>query len=272
MHGERLTKSGVRYERISEATGRPILLEDIVKGYEYDSGDFVVLTDEDFKKAAVGITNPDREFYPDIGVTKRDLIDYYTEVAERIIPHLEDVEWAKMIDAALFLRDKLKGLGLTSFVKTTGGKGLHIAVPLIPGADWDGVKEFSRAVAESIVREFPGDIIATMSKAKRRGKIFIDYLRNRRGATSVVAYSTRARAGCPVSTPLAWDELSEKLRSDSLNIGNIRARLAHLKHDPWEGYFSVRQTITAGMRKKGGAGVTGDVIPSSVQNYTNARA
>lgn len=289
----------------------------------------------------VKVTNPDREFYPDIGVTKRDLIDYYTEVAEWILPHLErrpltlvrcpqgvekecffqkhfddsakphlrpvpvpgkngeeiysvltniegiialvqmgaleihawgcrddrleqpdlllfdldpadDVDWAKLIDAAFFLRDKLKGLGLTSFVKTTGGKGLHIAVPLTPKLDWDGVKEFSRAVSESIVREFPGDFIATMSKAKRRGKIFIDYLRNGRGATSVVPYSTRAKAGCPVSTPLAWDELSEKLRSDSFNIGNIRARLAHLEHDPWEGYFSLRQTITADMRKKVG--------------------
>ena len=149
-------------------------------------------------------------------------------------------------------------IGLESFVKTTGGKGLHIAAPLRPEADWDAVKEFSRAVAESIVRESPRDYIATMSKAKRKNKIFIDYPRNGRGATSVGAYSTRAKAGCPVSTPVARDELSEKLRPDCYNIGNIRARLAAVKNDPWKGYFSLRRTITATMRKRVGPALPGE--------------
>ena len=157
-----------------------------------------------------------------------------------------------MIEAAYLLRERLAGLGLTSFVKTTGGKGLHVVVPLTPEADWDVVKAFSRAVAESIVRESPREYIATMSKQKRRGKIFIDYLRNGRGATSIAAYSTRKRRNAPISTPLAWVELTKDLRPDRYDIRNIRERLAELAEDPWGEYFSVRQTITEEMKKKVG--------------------
>ncbi len=163
-----------------------------------------------------------------------------------------EVVWEKMIEAAYLLRERLAGLGLTSFVKTTGGKGLHVVVPLTPEADWDVVKAFSRAVAESIVRESPREYIATMSKQKRRGKIFIDYLRNGRGATSIAAYSTRKRRNAPISTPLAWVELTKDLRPDRYDIRNIRERLAELAEDPWGEYFSVRQTITEEMKKKVG--------------------
>ncbi|MHC1729984.1 MAG: non-homologous end-joining DNA ligase [Syntrophobacteraceae bacterium] len=163
-----------------------------------------------------------------------------------------DVVWDKMIKAAYLLRDRLSSLGLSSFLKTTGGKGLHVVVPLIPEADWDMVKAFSRAVAERIVREFPHEYIATMSKEKRKGKIFIDYLRNGRGATSIAAYSTRKRRKAPISTPIAWEELTMDLQPDSYNIGNIRQRPADLPDDPWEEYFSVRQTITEEMKKRMG--------------------
>ncbi len=105
-----------------------------------------------------------------------------------------EVEWASMIKAARLMRERLSDLGLASFVKTTGGKGLHIVVPLTPKAGWETVKSFSRAVAESIVREAPGQYIATMSKEKRKGKIFIDYLRNGRGATSIAALFDKEQA------------------------------------------------------------------------------
>jgi bifunctional non-homologous end joining protein LigD len=124
--------------------------------------------------------------------------------------------------------------------------------PLTPEADWDTVKAFSRAVAESVAQETPAEYIATMSKEKRKGKIFIDYLRNGRGATSIAAYSTRSRQGAPISTPVAWDELTAGLKPDSYNVHNIRRRLAALKEDPWTDYFSIRQQITSEMRKKVG--------------------
>lgn len=161
-----------------------------------------------------------------------------------------EVSWTRIVEASYLMRDRLESLGLRSFVKTTGGKGLHVVVPLTPRVEWDGVKEFSKALAESIVKEAPREYIATMSKAKRKGKIFIDYLRNGRGATSICAFSTRRRPGAPISTPVAWEELTTDLRPDSYTIGNIRDRLSSLQKDPWEDYFSVRQSITAKMRKQ----------------------
>ncbi len=162
------------------------------------------------------------------------------------------VEWGCMIEAARLMRERLLDLGLATFVKTTGGKGLHIVAPLRPKAGWETVRSFSRAVAESVVRETPGEYIATMSKEKRKGKIFIDYLRNGRGATSIAPYSTRSRHGAPISTPVAWDELTVDLKSDSYNIHNIRRRLAGLEEDPWAGYFSIGQEITQEMKNKAG--------------------
>ena len=102
------------------------------------------------------------------------------------------------------------------------------------------------------MHEAPGEYIATMSKEKRKGKIFIDYLRNGRGATSIAAYSTRSSQGAPVSTPVTWDEVTAELKSDSYSIRNIRQRLSALQEDPWAGYFTVRQEITEEMKKKVG--------------------
>src|SRR4029079_18262285 len=102
----------------------------------------------------------------------------------------------------------LRELGLESFVKTTGGKGLQVVVPLQARQTWDELKEFSRAIAEEFVRAAPQWFVATMTKSKRTGKIFLDFFRNTRGATAVAAYSTRSRPGAPVSTPITWEELS----------------------------------------------------------------
>jgi len=148
------------------------------------------------------------------------------------------------------VRHVLKDLGLTSFLKTTGGKGLHIVVPIQPRTEWDGAKAFCKGVADLIVRAAPDRYIATMSKAARKGKIFIDYLRNGRGATAVAPYSTRARSGAPVSVPIAWEELTPRLRSDHFTIANVPARLEKLKKDPWAELATTKQSITRAILKQ----------------------
>ncbi len=155
------------------------------------------------------------------------------------------VEWKRVIEAARLIRERLRALKLESFVKNTGGKGLHVVVPLSPGASWDEGSAFARAVAEGIAREDPRGYIARMAKDERKGRIFIDYLRNVRGATSVAAYSTRAKPQAPVSVPLDWDELSPRVGPDHYTIANLPRRLAGLKADPWAGYWTARQKLPA---------------------------
>lgn len=156
--------------------------------------------------------------------------------------------WKRVVDTARQLRSLLAKLRLTSFVKTTGGKGLHVVVPLAPKQPWESVKGFALAIAESMARQAPSEYTANLSKANRKGKIFIDYLRNSHGATAVAAYSTRALAGAPVATPIAWDELGADLRSDHYTVENLPRRLASLKKDPWEGFLKSRQTIPSAAR------------------------
>src|SRR5581483_2853501 len=114
----------------------------------------------------------------------------------------EEVAWPAMIEGALELKDRLAKLSLASFVKTTGGKGLHIVLPVVPTVDWEAAKTFTRDIAEQMALDSPSRYLANMSKSKRKGRIFIDYLRNGRGATAVSAFSTRAREGAGISTPL----------------------------------------------------------------------
>ena len=148
------------------------------------------------------------------------------------------------------MRVLLEELGLTSFLKTTGGKGLHLVVPVQPRTEWDEAKAFCRAVADFMVRAAPDRFIATMSKAARKGKIFIDYLRNGRGATAVAPYSTRNKPGATVSAPIAWEELTASLHSDHFTIENLPARLGKLKKDPWADLAKTKQSITAAMVKR----------------------
>jgi bifunctional non-homologous end joining protein LigD len=155
----------------------------------------------------------------------------------------EDVSWSEVIAAARAMRAELEARGLESFVKTSGGKGLHVVAPIAPRVDWDTAKAFTQGVAEAMSRAHPERYVANMSKRARRGRIFIDWVRNGRGATAVAAYSTRARLQAPVSTPLAWDELSEGLRSDHFTLDNLRERLDFVRRDPWEGFFKRRQRI-----------------------------
>ncbi|MBW8880038.1 MAG: non-homologous end-joining DNA ligase, partial [Asticcacaulis sp.] len=150
-----------------------------------------------------------------------------------------EVGWETVVKAAFEVRDRMAELGLESFLKTTGGKGLHVCVPLKPDYTWPTVKTFARAVAESMAHDSPTTYIANMSKAKRKGLIFVDYLRNELTATSVSAFSVRARPGANVSTPLAWDELTPALKPSQFNMATTPER----RVDPWTDYFKIRQTI-----------------------------
>jgi bifunctional non-homologous end joining protein LigD len=167
------------------------------------------------------------------------------------------VGWTRVLRTASAVRDRLANLGLTSFVRTTGGKGLHLVVPLVPSCDWDEAKAFTRGVAEAQAHDDPRRITANMSKAKRQGRIFLDYLRNGRGATAVASYSPRARAGATVAVPVRWEELSPALTSDRYDIENLRRRLRALDADPWEGFEDARRPLTREMMAAVGAAEAG---------------
>jgi bifunctional non-homologous end joining protein LigD len=284
------------------------------------------------KAAAVVLTHPERILWAEPGITKQGLADFYTDIADWILPHVagrvlsllrapsgtgekgffakhpwaglgdgvrrvdvgekepmlaiadlsgllslvqagvveihpwgsradrlekpdrlifdldpgEDVPWSAVIAAARDVRARLEALGLTSFVKTSGGKGLHVVVPVEPTVEWADAKAFTASFAQAMAKAQPDRYVATMAKRFRHGRILIDYFRNERGATAVAAYSTRALPQASVSTPLAWDELSDGLRSDHFTVGNLRHRLGHLRDDPWPRFFNIRQRIPMG--------------------------
>jgi len=178
---------------------------------------------------------------------KRDRLDR----PDRIIMDLDpdpSIPWKFVIEAAHLVRTLLNELDLTCFVKTTGGKGLHVVLPLQRIHTWDEVKAFSKGLADHLVRLIPDRFIAKMSKQKRKGKIYIDYLRNVKGATAIAAYSTRARPGAPVSVPLAWEDLSVEVRSDHFTVANVVKSLKGLTEDPWRDYFTVEQKLTRKMK------------------------
>jgi bifunctional non-homologous end joining protein LigD len=189
-----------------------------------------------------------------IGLVQLGILEIHTwnsvvehlERPDRIVFDLDPgsgVPWTRVIEGAHLIRTKLQALELESFVKTTGGKGLHVVVPLSPGPTWDEGAVFARTLAESVAREDPRSYVSHMAKSARQGKIFIDYLRNVRGATSVAAYSTRAKPQAPVSVPLGWDELSPAIKSDHYTIANLPRRLAGLNTDPWAKYSETRQKL-----------------------------
>ncbi|MBP2159118.1 MULTISPECIES: DNA ligase D [Asticcacaulis] len=154
-----------------------------------------------------------------------------------------EAPWESVTDGAAEIRDRMTELGLESFLKTTGGKGLHVVVPIERKYGWPAIKAFTKAIAESMAQDSPMRFIANMSKAKRKGRIFVDYLRNDLTSTAASAFSVRARSGAGVSTPLFWKELSPKLRPSDYNIETIVKRLDKQKADPWADYFEVRQQI-----------------------------
>jgi DNA ligase D len=281
----------------------------------------------------VRLSHPEKVLYPEQGITKRALADYYHMVADWILPHvarrpislvrcpagrqkkcffqrhagsgvpaelseiaiagfeepylyirdepglialvqmgvLEIHPWGALIDrpdrpdrvifdldpgeglgfadvvkAAREVRDTLKRRDLQSFVKTTGGKGLHVVVPIARRHGWADVKRWAKAVATGMAADAPQRYLTRIAKAERKGRIFLDYLRNDPTSTAVAPYSTRARAGAPVATPLHWDELTARLDPAVFTIATVPQRLARLGEDPWREMASLRQPLATG--------------------------
>jgi DNA ligase D len=278
----------------------------------------------------VRLSHPEKVLYPEQGITKRALADYYRAVADWILPHvarrpislvrcpagrqkkcffqrhagsgvpteldeiaiagfeepylyisdepglialvqmgvLEIHPWGALIDrpdrpdrvifdldpgeglgfadvmkAAREVRDALKRRDLQSFVKTTGGKGLHVVVPIARRHGWADVKSWAKTVANALAADAPQRYLTRIAKAERKGRIFIDYLRNDPTSTAVAPYSTRARAGAPVATPLHWDELTARLDPAAFTVATVPERLKRLKTDPWRDMPTLRQPL-----------------------------
>ncbi len=161
----------------------------------------------------------------------------------------ESLGWKEIVEAVNILKTLLDNLGLRGFLKTTGGKGLHVVIPIEPTMPWEHIKGFTKAVSELLAQTFPDRFTAKILKASRHGKILIDYLRNAEGATAVAPYSIRAKANAPVSTPVDWTEMTRDLRFDRFNVKNLTARLKRLKRDPWADFMETRQSVTKVMMK-----------------------
>jgi bifunctional non-homologous end joining protein LigD len=282
--------------------------------------------------SGIRISHPERVLYPDAGVTKLDLVRYYDEISDAILPHLRgrpltlvhcpdgiggecrymkhskvwargpvrrvsikektkvgeylvvddepalvslvqmnvlelhtwnsraerveepdrivldldpgpDVPWRDVVAAARDVRDALRDAGLESWVKTTGGAGLHVVAPVAPRRDWSDCLEFSRALAQALAKDDPRRYTVAYARAGRERLILLDYLRNNRTNTSVAAFSSRARPGAPVSTPIHWDELTARLRPAKLTVKTVPGRLRSLGEDPWAGYWKSKQRL-----------------------------
>jgi bifunctional non-homologous end joining protein LigD len=169
------------------------------------------------------------------------------ERADRLIFDLdpdETLAWEVLAGAASEVRARLKKIGLESFVKTTGGKGLHVVVPIQPELEWPAIKEFAHSFVSAMEKANPALYLTKMTKAARTGKIYLDYLRNERGATSVAAYSPRARAGGPVSMPLGWGELKLAERP-VFRVAEFAEWRDRLKKDPWKKMATMKQRVAA---------------------------
>jgi bifunctional non-homologous end joining protein LigD len=154
-----------------------------------------------------------------------------------------DVSWETVVKTAFAVKKYLQDLQLQSFVKNTGGKGLHVVIPIQPEYDWNVIRQFSELFVQFMKQQDPKKYIINMSKAKRTGKIFLDYLRNQRNATAIGPYSTRARLHAPVATPLHWDELTKDIEDTFFTLRTLPKRLASLKKDPWAEFWQVKQSL-----------------------------
>jgi len=180
---------------------------------------------------------------PHSWLSKKNSLDYPEKLVFDLDPGNRG-KFENVCDAARRLKKILEGRGLVPFVMTTGSSGLHVVVPLSRKDNFDRVREFAKCVADEIAREEPS-LFTTETRIKsRKGRIFIDYLRNAYAATAVTPYCVRARNSAPVATPLSWDELTEKgLSSQKYNIYNIFARLGHQKTDPWHSFERSRKNL-----------------------------
>jgi bifunctional non-homologous end joining protein LigD len=170
----------------------------------------------------------------------------YLEYPDRLVFDLDPPEglpWERLAEAVLLVRNRLLDRGLDSFLKTSGGKGYHVVVPLVPAAAWSVVTPFSRQLAEDLAAEHPGRLTARLHRDRSGPEIFIDWIRNGRGTNVAEAYSLRARHGAPVSVPITWEELVAGVRPDAFGAADIPERLARIETDPWKGYGEIRQTL-----------------------------
>ena len=284
--------------------------------------------------ADVRLTSPGRPLYPDDGITKREVADYYLRVADRMMPYIEDrlislvrcpqgsesacffqrhasagfpeqfhrlkirennsdaeeeyiyidapgglvaavqigalelhiwgsrvgdveradrivfdldpdegLPFADIKKAALEVRGMLEAIGLTSFVMATGGKGLHIVAPIVPERAWPDIKTFTRAIAETLASQYPDRYTANIRKASRKGRIFVDYLRNDRSATAICPYSTRNKPGATIAVPLAWDALKSLKSAHPIALRDGAAIDRLIAADPWADYRRVKQSL-----------------------------
>ena len=189
-----------------------------------------------------------------VALAQMDVLEIHTwnsrftrvEHPDRIVIDLDpgtQVAWNAVVAAARLVRQLLLALDLESFVKTTGGRGVHVVVPLTPKAEWRECLDFARAFAETVVRHEPRLFTTRFAKLGRERQILVDYLRNNRTNTSIAAYSTRARPDAPVSVPVAWSELTPARAPDRFTIATVPPRLARRRADPWSAYWTTRQTI-----------------------------
>jgi bifunctional non-homologous end joining protein LigD len=175
------------------------------------------------------------------------------ERPERIVFDLDPDEglgFAEVRAAAFEVRDVLDSLGLASFAMLTGGKGVHVIAPIARRNSWNEVKTFSHDLANRLAASAPGRYVTNMAKKKRKGRIFIDYLRNERGSTAIAPYSPRRRDGATVATPVSWDELKQMKSAGAFTMKTLDKRLKAMKDDPWEGYAAAsRQALSAARMK-----------------------
>jgi len=192
-----------------------------------------------------------------VGLVQMNAIEIHTwnskyarvEQPDRLVLDLDPgdaVTWAAVVEAARLVRAVLASIDLESFVKTTGGRGVHIVVPLAPRAEWAECLEFARAIAVALVRRQPEMFTERFAKAGRADKILVDYLRNNRTNTSIAAFSTRERPNGTVSVPLAGNELSPARTPDRFTMATVPARVARLRRDPWKQYWSSTQRLPRG--------------------------
>jgi len=174
---------------------------------------------------------------------------------DRIVLDLDPEDalpWEELRRAVLVVKALMENLGLVPFLRTTGGKGLHVVVAIVPSYGWEDIKGFTKAIAELLERTFPDRFTSKLLKVSRRNRVFIDYLRNAEGATAIAPYSLRARAGAPVSTPLAWEELDADVRHAHFNARNVPERVRTLAHDPWADVDRSAATLTPALMARVG--------------------
>jgi bifunctional non-homologous end joining protein LigD len=158
----------------------------------------------------------------------------------------DGIGMADLAGAALDVRARLEAAGLAAFCRTSGGKGLHVVAPLTPRADWDTARAWCRAFAERMAADRPDDYVAQVSKARRQGRILVDWLRNGLGATAIASFSPRARSGAGVATRLAWREVTAKLDPAAFTLTTVPARLKRQRRDPWEGFAEAARPLPDG--------------------------